>query len=75
MPTSAQLIDLAVRVLATFGWTIVGVLVFYVGARVYDALDPIDYTAEIQRGNMAAAIKLASVTIGLAAIVVVAIAT
>ncbi len=75
MPTSAQLIDLVGRVLATFGWTIVGVLVFYVGARVYDALDPIDYKAEIQRGNMAAAIKLASVTIGLAAIVVVAIAT
>ncbi len=75
MPTSAQLIDLAGRVLATFGWTIVGVLVFYVGARVYDALDPIDYKTEIQRGNMAAAIKLASVTIGLAAIVVVAIAT
>ena len=33
------------------------------------------YRAEIQRGNMAAAIKLAGVTLGLAAIVVAAIVT
>ncbi len=75
MPTTAQLVDLVGRILATFGWTIVGVLVFYAGTRLYDMLDPIDYRAEIQRGNLAAAIKLAAVTLGLAAIVVVAIAT
>ena len=75
MPTSEQLVDLVGRILATFGWTIVGVLVFYAGARLYDMLDPIDYKAEIQRGNTAAEIKLAAVTLGLAAIVVVAIAT
>lgn len=68
-----QLTDFAQRVAATVGWTLVGVLIFYLGARIYDRLDPIDYEAEIRRGNMAAAVRLAAVTIGLAAIVVAAI--
>jgi len=75
MPILQQLTDFVVRVVAALGWTIAGVLIFYVGARLYDLLDPIDYRAEIQRGNMAAAIKLAGVTLGLAAIVVAAIVT
>lgn len=75
MQTGEQLITVGGRVLATIGWTLVGVLVFYAGARIYDMLDPIDYLTEIKRGNIAAAIKLAAVTLGLAAIVVAAIVT
>ncbi len=70
-----QLLDLIGRMLAAFGWTLVGLFIFYVGVRVYDFLDPIDYRAEIQRGNVAAAIKLAAVIIGLAAITIAAIVT
>lgn len=75
MTTQEQLYDLASRVGASIGWTIVGVLCFYIGARIYDRLDPIDYRAEIQKGNVAAAIQMAAVTLALAALVVVAIAT
>ena len=66
---------LVLRVGATIGWTAVGIVVLFVATRVYDMLDPIDYRAEIKAGNVAAAIKLAAVTIGLAAIVVAAIVT
>ncbi|HBW52880.1 MAG TPA: DUF350 domain-containing protein [Herpetosiphon sp.] len=63
------------RVAASVGWTLVSVLIFYGGARLYDLLDPIDYREEIKRGNVAAAIQLAAVTIALAAIVIMAVAT
>ncbi len=70
-----QIADFAQRVFATLGWTFVGVVVLYLGSRLYDKLDPIDYHEEIKRGNIAAAIKFGAVTIGLSAIVVAAIVT
>jgi uncharacterized membrane protein YjfL (UPF0719 family) len=72
---SEQVVSIIGRVGATIGWTFVGVLIFYVGVRLYDMLDPIDYMAAIKEGNVAAALKLSAVTIGLAAIVVAAIVT
>ncbi|KPL89028.1 spermidine synthase [Herpetosiphon geysericola] len=63
------------RIAASIGWTLVSVLIFYGGARLYDLLDPIDYREEIKRGNVAAAIQMAAVTIALAAIVIMAVAT
>lgn len=73
--TIDQVFGVAGRVLATIGWTVVGILIFYFGTRLYDRLDPIDYMGEIRKGNVAAAIKLGAVTLGLAAIVVAAIVT
>jgi uncharacterized membrane protein YjfL (UPF0719 family) len=70
-----QVVVVAGRVAATIGWTLVGVLIFYAGTRLYDLLDPIDYATAIKQGNVAAAIKLGAVTLGLAAIVVAAIVT
>lgn len=61
------------QVLASIGWGVVGVLIFYMGVQLYDKLDPIDYRVEIERGNVAAAIKLAAVILGLAAITVAVI--
>ena len=58
---------------ATFFWMLIGVAIFTVGIRVYDFFDPIDYHAEIKAGNVAAAIKLAAVILGLAAITVAVI--
>ncbi|ABX05498.1 DUF350 domain-containing protein [Herpetosiphon sp.] len=70
-----EIMTLVGRVAASVGWTLVSVLIFYGGARLYDLLDPIDYREEIKRGNVAAAIQLAAVTIALAAIVIMAVAT
>ena len=60
---------------ASIGWTLISVLIFYGGARLYDLLDPINYREEIKKGNVAAAIQLAAVTLALAAIVIMAVAT
>ncbi|MCC6626694.1 MAG: DUF350 domain-containing protein [Chloroflexi bacterium] len=71
-----QIVAFVARVGATVLWTAVGLVIFFVGVRVYDLMDTsIAYVDEIKRGNVAAAIKLGAVTIGLAAIVVAAIVT
>jgi uncharacterized membrane protein YjfL (UPF0719 family) len=70
-----DLADLGFRVLACIGWTFLGVIVFYFGSLFFDRLDPIDYKAEIEKGNIAAAIKLGAAMLAIAAIVVAAIAT
>ncbi|MBM7842453.1 MULTISPECIES: DUF350 domain-containing protein [Herpetosiphon] len=73
--SSETILPLLGRIAASIGWTLVSVLIFYGGARLYDLLDPIDYREEIKRGNVAAAIQMAAVTIALAAIVIMAVAT
>ncbi len=70
---SHDLGDLAYRVVASLGWSFLGVMIFYFGSVLFDKLDPIDYKTEIEKGNIAAAIKLAAVMIAIAAIVVSAI--
>ena len=72
---SDQVITLLTQVGASIGWTIIGVIIFIGGARLYDILDPIDYREEIKKGNVGAGIQMAAVTIALAAIVIMAIAT
>jgi uncharacterized membrane protein YjfL (UPF0719 family) len=63
------------HLLAALGWTFASVLIFYAGAWFYDLLDPIDYRKEIENGNIAAGIKMAAVTLAIAAIVIAAIVT
>ena len=60
-------------VFSTVGWTILGVLLFYGGVRFYDLLDPIDYQAEIRRGNVAAGVLIGCVILSLAAIIIAVI--
>ena len=55
---------------STVGWSFVGVVLFYLGIRLFDLLDPIDYQAEIRNGNMAAGIILAAVVVSIATIVI-----
>ena len=64
-----------VQLLQTVGWTLVGLLLIYGGTRLFDRLDPIDYRAEIRRGNVAAGLVLASVILGVSAVVVVVLAS
>ena len=68
-----HLTHVLVRMLASAAWTFIGVLIFYGGCWMYDYLDPIDYKVEIEKGNIAAGVKMGAVTIALAAIVVAAI--
>ncbi len=58
------------RVLETSGWTLLSVILFYAGLRLYDWLTPIDHQAEIRKGNIASAILQASIVLALASIVV-----
>lgn len=62
-------------VLATLGWAVVAVILFYGGVRLFDWFDPIDYQAEIRRGNVAAGVLLSAVIIALAAIIITVIVT
>ena len=62
-------------VLATIGWTILAVILFYGGMRLFDLFDPIDYQAEIRRGNIAAGVLLAAVILALSAIIIAVILT
>lgn len=64
---------LLVRVLETAGWTLLGVILFYVGLRLYDWLDPIDHTAEIRKGNIASGVLQSAIVLALAAIVITVI--
>jgi uncharacterized membrane protein YjfL (UPF0719 family) len=63
----------AAETLNVVWWTIVGVVSFYLGSWLFDLLDPIDYRVQIEKGNIAAAIKLSAVLIGIAAIIITAI--
>ncbi|MEB3187896.1 MAG: DUF350 domain-containing protein [bacterium] len=67
--------DVLLAIVSSFGWTLLGVLVLFVGTLLWDRLDPVDYRAEIAKGNVAAAIKFAAVILSLAAIVVAVLTT
>jgi uncharacterized membrane protein YjfL (UPF0719 family) len=54
-------------------WTLVGVVAFIAGSWLFDKLDPINYKAEIEKGNIAAAIKMSAVLLGLAGIIIMVI--
>jgi uncharacterized membrane protein YjfL (UPF0719 family) len=62
-------------ILATIGWTFLGIVLFYSGVRLFDLFDPIDYQAEIRRGNIAAGVLLAAVILSVAAIIITMILT
>lgn len=64
-----------VQLLLTLGWTLVGVLLVYGGALLFDWLAPIDYRAEIRKGNVAAGLVMAAVILSVAAVVVVVLAS
>lgn len=64
-----------VQLLQTAGWSMFGLLLIYGGTRLFDRLDPIDYRAEIRRGNLAAGLVQAAVILAVAAVVVVVLAS
>lgn len=67
--------SLALQVTSAIGWTVLAVLLFYGGVRLFDLIDPIDYRAEVRRGNIAAGIVISAIITALAAIVIAVIVT
>ncbi len=64
-----------VMVLTTISWGILGILLLYFGVRLFDKLDPIDYRSQVESGNLAAGVIVASIILSLAAIIVSVIIT
>lgn len=58
------------RIASTVGWTVLAVLMFYGGIRLFDLIDPIDYRAEIRKGNVAAGMIMAGLIVAIAAIII-----
>lgn len=65
----------AVQLLMSVGWTAVGVVLILGGTLLFDALTPIDYRAEIRKGNVAAGLVLAAVVLAVGAVVVSVLVT
>jgi uncharacterized membrane protein YjfL (UPF0719 family) len=62
-------------VVETIVWSFLGIILLYLGVRLFDKLDPIDYRAEVENGNLAAGVIVASIILSLAAIVISVIVT
>ena len=72
---AAAMTPLPLQLLLTLLWTVVGVLLILGGTWLFDRLTPIDYRAEIHRGNVAAGLVLAAVILAVAAVVVAVVVT
>jgi uncharacterized membrane protein YjfL (UPF0719 family) len=63
------------QMLLMVGWTFLGIILIYFGLLLFDRLSPIDYRAEIRRGNIAAGVVLGAVILAIAAVVVAVLST
>ena len=61
--------QLTAQLALTFGWAFVGVMLILAGTWLFDRLTPIDYRAEIRKGNVAAGLVVASVVLSITAVV------
>ena len=67
--------QLVTQVMLTIGWSFISVLLILGGTWLFDRLTPIDYRAEIRKGNVAAGLVVASVVLSITAIVVTIVLT
>lgn len=67
--------QLTAQLALTFGWAFVGVMLILAGTWLFDRLTPIDYRAEIRKGNVAAGLVDASVVLSITAVVVSVVLT
>ena len=66
---------LVTQILLTIGWSFISVLLILGGTWLFDRLTPIDYRAEVRKGNVAAGLVIAAVVISITAIVVTVVLT
>lgn len=57
------------KLVEALGWSVFGIVLLYASMRFYDVLDPINYREEIRRGNVAAGIVAAAVTLSISLII------
>lgn len=55
--------------LSSVVWALIGVILLFVGFRIFDAADPVAYHDEIRKGNVAAGVVAAGLMIGLSIII------
>ena len=67
--------QLTAQLALTFGWAFVGVMLILAGTWLFDRLTPIDYRAEIRKGNVAAGLVVASVVLSITAVVLSVVLT
>ncbi|MAJ29564.1 DUF350 domain-containing protein [bacterium TMED181] len=67
--------QLVTQVMLTIGWSFISVLLILGGTWLFDRLTPIDYRAEIRKGNVAAGLVVAAVVLSITAIVVTVVLT
>lgn len=67
--------QLTAQLALNFGWAFVGVMLILAGTWLFDRLTPIDYRAEIRKGNVAAGLVVASVVLSITAVVVSVVLT
>lgn len=68
-----ELTSFLASVLSSIVWAAIGVAILIAASWVFDKLHPIDFHAEIKRGNTAAALFLSSAVLGIALIVFAAV--
>ena len=67
--------QLVTQVMLTIGWSFISVLLILGGTWLFDRLTPIDYRAEIRKGNVAAGLVVAAVVLSITAVVVTIVLT
>ena len=66
---------LVTQILLTIGWSFISVLLILGGTWLFDRLTPIDYRAEVRKGNVAAGLVISAVVLSITAIVVTVVLT
>ena len=67
--------QLVTQVMLTIGWSFISVLLILGGTWLFDRLTPIDYRAEVRKGNVAAGLVVSAVVLSITAIVVTVVLT
>ena len=57
------------------GWAAFSVVLIFAGTALFDGLTPIDYRAEIRKGNIASGFVVAAVILAISAVVVTLLVT
>ena len=62
-----------IQLMLSLMWTVAGILLIVDGVWFFDRLTPLDYRAEVRKGNVAAGVVVGSVVLAVSAVVVTVI--
>ena len=61
--------SLATNVVSVIFWALIGVVILLAADHLIDRVDPMDFDAEIKKGNVAAAIVMAALILGVSIVI------